>query len=139
MVPLLVIVVPAVVSVVRMPAELVPLTLIVPVLINVLFVPRASRPKPRLPVVVTMPALVSVLAFPVEEMPNALRPDVMIWPWLRTVLLLTTPIARAVDFMMEPDSTVTLTSVLLAAAVTTVDAAVGFGAAVSQTTVWLDV
>jgi hypothetical protein len=38
-----------------MPAALGPLTLIVPLLINVLFEPRASRPKPRDPTVVTVP------------------------------------------------------------------------------------
>ena len=32
-----------------------PLTLIVPLLINVLFEPRASRPKPREPAAVTVP------------------------------------------------------------------------------------
>lgn len=43
------------VSVDRMPAAFGPLTLIVLLLINVLFEPRASRPKPREPAVVTVP------------------------------------------------------------------------------------
>jgi len=38
-----------------MPAKFGPLTLIVPLLINMLFEPRASRPKPREPAVVTVP------------------------------------------------------------------------------------
>jgi hypothetical protein len=82
--------------------------------------------------------LLSVLAFPVVEMPNALRPDVLTRPWLSTVLLLTTPIARAVGLKMEPSRTVTLTFVLPAVAEMTVDAGGGFGAVVSQTTASLE-
>ena len=82
--------------------------------------------------------MVSVLPFPVVEMPNALRPDVLTCPWFRTLLLLTTPIARAVELKIEPGSTVTLTFVLAAAPEMTVDAGGGFGTVVSQTTVSLE-
>ena len=81
----------------------------------------------------------SVLPFPVVERSNALRPDVLTCPWLRTLLLLTTPIARAVEFRIEPGKTVTLTFVLGTAAETTVEAGGGLGATVSQTTFWFDV
>src|SRR5258708_23023807 len=67
-------------------------------------------------------------------MPNALLADVLICPWLSTVLLFTTPIARTPVLKIAPVRSVTVTLVLPAAAEMTVK--VGFGGAVSQTTVW---
>src|SRR5262249_19115168 len=74
---------------------------------------------------------------PVSRGGNALIRCVLIAPWLSTVLSLTTPIARTPVLKMEPGNTVTLTLVLLPAA--EMGVVLGFGAAVSQTTVSFEV
>jgi len=80
--PLLVISVPGVVSIERMPLAPAPLTLTVPRLTIVLLLPRASSPWPRAPVVATRPLLVIVspLRPGRTESPNALKPDVRTVP-----------------------------------------------------------
>jgi hypothetical protein len=119
----------------RMPCESAPLVTIVPVLRTTLLSPPSENmPSDRSPFVVIVPLLVIVLLLS-KRMPSNVSPVTVMPPWLVTSLWSRTKIPLIfVTSSAASDWTITVTSVLPAAASTRVVS--GLGAEASQVTVW---